>query len=116
MGVVVRLNKGGLIACAIYTLHFAIFFGWALFADLKPSVGLASVAIFPAGLFWGGLSALLGLNDFPFPIDSWWNSIPAYYIESLLISYCVGWAFSAMVSIRGSRPQPSSDIPDWHKR
>ena len=35
-----------------YTLHFAIFYGWALFAGLKPSVVLASIAIFPAVLFW----------------------------------------------------------------
>jgi hypothetical protein len=92
---VVRLNKGGLTACAIYTLYFVVFFGWALFADLKPSAGLASIAIFPAGLFWAALGALLRLNDFPFPIDTWLNSIPAYHIESFLIVYFIGWAASA---------------------
>jgi hypothetical protein len=25
----VRLNKGGLIMCAMYSVHFAVFFGWA---------------------------------------------------------------------------------------
>ena len=94
-----RLNRGGLIACAIYTLYFAIFFGWSLFAGLKPSVFLASIAIFPAGLFWAGVGALLGLNDFPFPIDSWLNSIPAYYVESLVIVYFIGWAASARTAM-----------------
>ncbi|MGJ4946425.1 hypothetical protein ACQR1W_38120 [Bradyrhizobium sp. HKCCYLS1011] len=93
-----RPNRGGLIACAIYTLHFAIFFGWAFFSDLKASVFFASIAVFPAGFFWAGLGMLLGSNVFPFPIDSWLNSIPAYYVESLIISYIIGWAASARTS------------------
>jgi hypothetical protein len=69
----VRLNKGGLIACAFYTLYFATFFGWALFAGLKERVVLATIAVLPVGLFWAGVGFLLRTNAFPFPIDSWWN-------------------------------------------
>lgn len=90
-----RLNKGGLITCAFYTLYFAVFFGWALFAGLKESVVLATIAVFPAGTFWAGMAFLLRTNDFPFPIDSWWNSVPVYYVESLVILYFLGWSASA---------------------
>ncbi|HEU0146063.1 MAG TPA: hypothetical protein VFR21_04205 [Bradyrhizobium sp.] len=93
-----RFNKGGLIACAAYALHFALFFGWALFAlfaDLKASAVLAAIAVFPAGLFWAGIAMLFRLNDFPFPIDSWMNSIPVYFVESLIILYFIGWSASA---------------------
>ncbi|WP_315704568.1 MULTISPECIES: hypothetical protein [unclassified Bradyrhizobium] len=113
----VRSNKGGLIACAIYTLHFAVFFGWAFFSGLKASVFLATIAVFPAALFWAGLGMLLGSGDFPFSIDSWLNSIPAYYLESCVISYFVGWTCSAGSRLRGaSEERESEDIPDWHKR
>ena len=61
-----RLNRGGLIACAIYTLHFVLFFGWALFAGLKTSVVLASIAVFPVTVLgWRGHVA----KDERFPIS-----------------------------------------------
>jgi len=94
----VRLNKGGLIMCAMYSVHFAVFFGWALLADLKSSDLLAAVAVFPAGLLLAGLGLLLGTHGFPFSVDSWLNSILAYYVESLIISYFVGWAASTRSS------------------
>jgi hypothetical protein len=109
----VRLNRGGLIACAIYTLHFAIFFGWALFAGLKASVFLIVIAIFPAALLFSLLEVLLGVE---MSVDSWMNSNFIYYLVSLLVSYCVGWMSSAIVSRSAVQPQRSEDIPDWHKR
>jgi hypothetical protein len=92
----VRLNKGGLIACALYTVHFCIFFGWALFAGIRGSGLLSGIAVFPAGLLLSGLTALFGGSEFPFSIDSWLNTTPAYYIESLAIFYLAGWAVSAL--------------------
>jgi hypothetical protein len=110
---VVRVNKGGLIACAIYSLHFATFFGWALFAGVKTSVFLVVIAIFPAALLFSVLEVLLGLT---MPVDSWMNNNLVYYIVSLLISYCAGWMVSAIASLPGVQPQRSEDVPDWHKR
>ena len=91
-----RLNKGGLIACALYTVHFCIFFGWALFAGIHGSGFLAGIAVFPAGFLLSGLTALFGGSEFPFSIDSWLNTTPAYYTESLAIFYLAGWAVSAL--------------------
>jgi hypothetical protein len=112
-GGVVRLNKGGLIACAFYTLHFAIFFGWSLFASLKASVLLIVIAIFPAALFFSVLEVLLGVE---ISVDSWTNNNFIYYLVSLLISYCVGWISGAIVLRSAVQPQRSGDISDWHKR
>lgn len=111
-----RLNKGGLIAYAVYSVHFGVFFGWALLADLKSSALLAAVAVFPAGLVLAGLGLLLGSHEFPFSVDSWLNSIVAYYIESSIISYFVGWAASARSSMSGGRRERRSrESPDQHK-
>ena len=91
-----RLNKGGLIACALYTVHFCIFFGWAFFAGIRGSGFLIGVAVFPAGFLLSGLTALFGGSELPFSIDSWLNTTPAYYIESLAIFYVAGGAVSAL--------------------
>lgn len=91
-----RLNKGGLIACALYTAHFCIFFGWALSARTAESGFLSAIAVAPAEFFLASLTALLGGSEMPFSIDSWLNSIPAYYVESLAMFYLIGWAMSAL--------------------
>jgi hypothetical protein len=74
----VRLNKGGLIACALYTVHFCIFFGWALLADFRGAGVLSGTAVFPTGFLLSGLTALFGGSEFLFSIDSRLSLIPAY--------------------------------------
>jgi hypothetical protein len=76
-------------------VHFCIFFGWAFFAGIRGSGFLIGVAVFPAFLL-SGLTALFGGSELPFSIDSWLNTTPAYYIESLAIFYVAGWAVSAL--------------------
>jgi hypothetical protein len=95
-GTVVRLNKGGLILSAFYTVYFCIFFGWAWFADFKSSAFLSGISVIPAELFLAELGKLLGFPEYPFSIDSRLNTMPAYYIESVIISYLAGWAISAL--------------------
>ena len=94
-----RLNKGGLIACALYTVHFCIFFGWALSSRPAESGFLSAIAVAPAGFLLAGLTALFSGSEMPFSIDSWLNSIPAYYVESLVIVYFVGLAASARTAV-----------------
>jgi hypothetical protein len=109
----VVLNKGGLIACAVYSAHFAVFFGWAMSADLETSAFLAAVAVFPAGLLLAGLGLLLGTHDFPFSVDSWLNSMLAYYIGSLIIVYLIGWSASSRSSMSARRRERlSEDVSD----
>ena len=91
----VRLNKGGLIACPLYTVHFCAFYGWALSSRPAESAFLSAIAV-PAVFLLAGLSALFGGSEMPFSINSWLNSIPAYYVESLVIFYLVDWGMSAL--------------------
>jgi len=92
----VRLNRGGLIACGLYTLHFAVFGTLAYFVGLKPSVLLAELAVLPAGIVLGGVWPSLGLHDPPFAVDSWMNSYLLYYPVSLVVSYLFGWAIHGL--------------------
>ena len=94
-----RLNRGGLIAYGLYTLHFAVFGNLAYFVRLKPSVLLAELAVLPAGIALGVVWPSLGLHDPPFAVDSWMNSYLFYYPISLVISYLFGWAIHALWSL-----------------
>lgn len=107
-----RLNRGGLVACAVYTLWFAGFFASSFATDVKTGALLTSVSIFPAALFWSVLSAAIGSGDFPFPVDSWLNSIPAYYLESLVLIYLVGWAASTRTAATRQLRRGGPETPE----
>ncbi|WP_456713832.1 hypothetical protein [Bradyrhizobium sp. USDA 4353] len=85
------LNKGGLIASALYIVHFLLFSSLSYFAGLKASVLLAEMAVLPAGLILGWVWLAFGLHDPPFDTESWMNSYLFYFPVSLLISYLFGW-------------------------
>ncbi len=86
-----RLNKGGLIASALYVVHFLLFSCLSYSASLKASVLLAEAAVLPAGLILGWVWPALGLQDPPFGTESWMNSYRFYAPVSLVISYLFGW-------------------------
>jgi hypothetical protein len=69
--------------------------GSAFVTNVKTSVLLSSLAVFPAGLFWSVWTMISLSESFPFSVESWLNSLPVYYLESLLLIYLVGWAASA---------------------
>ncbi|MGJ4946424.1 hypothetical protein ACQR1W_38115 [Bradyrhizobium sp. HKCCYLS1011] len=89
-----RLNKGGLAASGLYTVHYLVFSALSHFASLKSSIVLAGLAVLPGGLFLGFVWSLLGLHDPPFAADSWMNSDLLYYPVSLLVSYLLGWGLN----------------------
>ncbi len=100
-----RLSGGALVACAVYTLFAASgLIGSALVPDVKTSVLLSSLAVFPAGPFWSVWALVSGSGNFPFSVESWLNSLPIYYLESLLLIYLVGWAASAR-TMAGASPR-----------
>ncbi|WP_315739087.1 MULTISPECIES: hypothetical protein [unclassified Bradyrhizobium] len=107
-----RLNRGGLIACAVYTLCAAGLVGSASVTDVKTSVMLSSLAVFPAGIFWSVWAAVSGSGRFPFSVDSWLNSLLAYYLESLLLIYLIGWAASARTAAGARLRNKEVRLPD----
>ncbi|CCE11311.1 membrane hypothetical protein [Bradyrhizobium sp. STM 3843] len=101
------LNKGGLVASGLYTVHYLVFSTLSHFASLKSSIVLAGLAVLPSGLFLGFVWSGLGLHDPPFPADSWMNSDLLYYPVSLLVSYLLGWGLNlfwhALIRLVGYR-------------
>ncbi|MGC2777672.1 MAG: hypothetical protein WA418_18755 [Bradyrhizobium sp.] len=106
------LNRGGLIASAIYVVHFSVFSVLSYFAGLKASVLLAEFAVLPAGLTLSLLWSLLGLHDPPFDAESWMNSYLLYLPVSLLISYMLGWALHAVWCLLARYVAPRLDRLD----
>ncbi len=96
-----KLNKGGLKCCAVYTGFFVIMFGLAYFSDSKGSSIPAGISVFPFGLVVGGLMYCLGLEDIP--PESWLNSIYFFYLVSLVIMYFVGWTISRIARAKAAR-------------
>ncbi|MGJ5036996.1 hypothetical protein ACQR13_23040 [Bradyrhizobium sp. HKCCYLRH3059] len=107
-----RPNKGGLIASALYTVHFLVFSCLSYFAGLKSSVLLAEMAVLPAGMILGWLWSALGLHDPPFDIDSWMNSYLSYFPVSLLVSYLFGWMLHSLWRLAVRRIGPGLDRID----
>lgn len=82
----VRLNKGGLILCGVYTVIFIVMAAEAYFADDPKGVAFfGQLAVFPAlaSLSWLGLIELI-------PVDSRLNSVFFLFPLSLAITYLIG--------------------------
>jgi len=111
-GLTVKLNKGGLICCGMYTACFLVLIGFGYFvpfADPKTGGLYIALAMMPAALFLSVLGVCLGFRDFPSP-DSWMNSVAFFYAVSLIMSYLFGWTLSAI----GRRLAPRLDRLDEH--
>ena len=112
-----KLNKGGLIVAGIYTVYFAVLYGYSYMPGVKYPAPLVGLSFLPAGLFFGALASFLGDSGMPFSPDSWLNSDWLYFLESLVISFLFGWGAHAFISVKDpASPPVGEDTPDWHKR
>ena len=91
-----KLDKGGLIACGIYTAYFILLTGLQFLAEAKGGAVLAAFSTFPAMILLFALPSYFGLPLF-FDVDSLLNSMWFYYSLSLLTMYLFGWAFRAIL-------------------
>ena len=115
-----RLNRGGLIAVAIYSVYFAAMIALLLTTDdPKGKWFVVQLAILPAGLFVG-LTGLIVLMMKYVPVDSWLNSAYTFMALSFVIMYLIGWSLSAFArKMRSVKPDPSMpvvDPPGWSDR
>jgi hypothetical protein len=90
-----KLNRGGLISSGVYAGIFLVLIGLEFFTDSKGVALLGQLAVFPAGI----LLAFSGLLKI-IPADSWIGSGYFALGLSFVISYLVGWAFSAIVRLQ----------------
>jgi hypothetical protein len=100
----VKLNRGGLIFCAVYLAWFVIFSGLALTtADPKGAYLLAQLSILPGQLvLWkSGLGQLLEAYG-----PSWIMGPLLTIPLSFVVVYLIGWGMS---SLRRGRPQATID-------
>ena len=87
-----KLNRAGLIFCGAYTVWFVTLTALAyLSTDPKGSFVLGAFSIFPAGILFAASMYYLGLENPPFPSDSWINSVYVAYLACLIIAYLAGW-------------------------
>ena len=91
-----KLNRAGLALGGIYIVYFAMLSGVACFAGDQVRMIFGALVALPAQLFLGLLQALPGDGDFLFSPASWLNSNYFYVPLSLILSYLLGWALSAI--------------------
>ena len=108
-----KLNKGALKLCAIYTIYCFALIGLGIYGgNFKGQLFLNSLAYLPAALPF----SLLGLHRFV-RVDSWINSVFFFYPASLVIVYWFGVAISAMRRLLAqvAPPPTGDDPPGWHR-
>jgi len=113
-----KLNKGALKLCAVYTIYCFGLIGLGYFGnDFKGQLFLNSLAYLPALLPF----SWLGLQQVVRP-DSWINSVFFFYPASLVIVYSFGAAISAIRRLLTrllvqEPPAPiGDDPPGWKLR
>jgi hypothetical protein len=109
-----KLNKGALKLCAIYTVYCFVLLGLgSLSSDFRGRLFLNGLAYLPVELpiCWLGLDRMVR-------VDSWINSVFFLFPTSLVIVYWFGAAISAMRRLltRLLVQEPSTSIGDHAAR
>jgi|SRR5262245_3407581 len=94
-----KLNRPGLILCGAYAA-FSLLLTWFSYstADIKSRVFFEQVAVPPAILLIGALGFEKTVMLHP-----WMNTIPMFFVLSLVLMYLVGWALSGVRRMLGKR-------------
>jgi ABC-type sulfate transport system permease component len=103
-----KLNKGALKLCAVYTVYcFALTALGCFVSDFKGQLFLNSLAYLPALLpfCWLGLDQTVGPH-------SWINSVFFFYPASLVVVYWFGATISALRRLLTRLQEPSAPIDD----
>lgn len=90
-------SRAGLVSCAVYAAAAGVLqIAGRLFADdPKGSYVLNQLSVLP------GLYAMAGTGLAEATLDiAWLNSIPAYFLVSLLVAYAVGWGLQRVAMLR----------------
>jgi hypothetical protein len=109
---VVKLNRGALKFCGVYTIFF-ILMAWAGHSANNGNGDsfFSQLAIMPvfAPLTWSGLLEFI-------PPGSWMDSVFFFFPFCLVIVYFIGWAISGFINFKDPSAPVADDPPDWHKR
>jgi hypothetical protein len=114
---IVKVNRGALKLCGVYTGFFVLFVGLGYVSDLEGQAFLHGLAVFPVLL----LLANSGLREFMEPY-LFMKSVWVFFPICLVILYFIGWAISGIGHLITSRfvrqpPAPiGDDPPDWRPR
>ena len=113
-----KLNRGALKVCAVYTVFFAVLVSLGHLGDLKSRIFFQGLAAFPvlAPLSWSGFF------EFIIPVCSRMNNVFFLFPFCLVTIYLIGWALNGIAQLL--RPllfrQPPAPIgddpPGWRPR
>ena len=109
-----KLNRGALILCAVYTVYcFALLGLGSYIGDFKGQLYLNSLAYLPAMLPFSWLGLYQKISP-----HSWINSVFFFYSTSLVIVYWFGAAVSAMRRLFAQLPSPpiNDEHSNWRRR
>jgi hypothetical protein len=112
-----KLNRGALKLCGVYTGFFILLVGLGYSSDVKGQAALHGLAVFPALL----PLAYSGLIEFMRPY-LFMRSVWFFFPFCLVIVYFIGWAFSRIrhlitrLLVRRPPAPIGDDPPDWRPR
>lgn len=103
-----KLNRPGLILCGVYAA-FSLLLIWFSYstADIKSRVYLEQLAVLPAILPIGALGF-----EKTVILHAWMNTIPTFFVLSLVLMYLVGWALSGVRRMLGATRRSVSEEDD----